>query len=345
MPEIKSPYDIVTQILFRLDPESAHRISLQALQAVSKSGLSRFFFPAQFKNPCTVMGITFPNPVGVAAGMDKNADYLEGLAACGFGFIEIGTVTPEPQDGNPRPRLFRLLADEAIINRMGFNSKGCDYVVRKLQKTTYRGILGINIGKNFKTPIADAEQDYVKVFWQVAPFASYVTLNISSPNTQSLRDLQHGELLRSLLKTMKQAQQDFHAQKNKYVPLVVKIAPDLTHEELSTLAHILLAENIDAVIATNTTLSRSGVEDSIYAHESGGLSGKPLCQRSTQVIVELQKILQDKIPIIASGGVVSAQDAQMKFSAGARLIQLYSGFVYHGPRLVAEVAKTPLRPV
>ncbi|MES2218436.1 MAG: quinone-dependent dihydroorotate dehydrogenase [Pseudomonadota bacterium] len=328
-------YDFFKNIIFRFDPETAHRLSLQALQAVHQAGLSRFL-PVPLKNPVTVMGIHFPNPVGLAAGMDKNADYLEGLAALGFGFIEVGTVTPKAQEGNAAPRLFRLIHQQAIINRMGFNNKGCDYVVDRLRRTTYRGVLGVNIGKNFSTPLANAKEDYVHVFRQVAPYASYVTLNISSPNTQALRELQKGELLQSLLQTMKQEQGEFLKQQKKYVPLVIKIAPDLTDEELKTIAEVALAEKIDGIIATNTTISRAGVEDSIHAKETGGLSGKPLTQSSTLVIQKLQKLLQNKIPIIASGGVSSAEDAQEKIAAGAKLVQLYSGLVYRGPWLVAE---------
>jgi dihydroorotate dehydrogenase len=341
-------YGFFKNILFRFDPETAHQLSLQALQAMHYSGLSRLL-PVPLKKPVTVMGIAFPNPIGLAAGMDKSGDYLEGLSALGFGFIEIGTVTPTPQNGNTLPRLFRLPHQQAIINRMGFNNKGCDYVVNKLKHTSYRGVLGVNIGKNSFTPIEHATDDYVHVFRQVAPYASYVTLNISSPNTQSLRELQHGDLLQSLLQTMKQEQQAFARQHNKYVPLVIKIAPDLSDTQLQTIAEVALVEQIDGIIATNTTLSRAGVEEAEHAAEQGGLSGKPLTEKSTEIIAKLQYLLQGRIPIIASGGVSSAADVQNKMMAGAQLVQLYSGLVYRGPWLVAEAVascnQVPLEPV
>jgi dihydroorotate dehydrogenase len=328
-------YGFFKNILFRFQPETAHYLSLQALQAAHNSGLSRLL-PIPLKLPVKLMGLTFANPVGLAAGMDKSGDYLEGLAALGFGFIEVGTVTPKPQDGNARPRLFRLPHQQAIINRMGFNNKGCDYVVNKLKHTSYRGVLGVNIGKNSFTPIEQASDDYVYVFRRVAPYASYVTLNISSPNTQSLRELQHGHMLQALLQTMKQEQQAFAAHSSKYVPLVIKIAPDLNDEELQTIAEVALAEKIDGIIATNTTLSRTGVEQSAHAAEQGGLSGKPLTEKSTAIIAKLHLLLEGKIPLIASGGVSSAEDVQNKMLAGAQLVQLYSGLVYRGPWFVAE---------
>jgi dihydroorotate dehydrogenase len=329
-------YGFFKNILFRFSPETAHYLSLKALQIAHYTGLSRRLLSVPVKWPVTLMGLTFSNPVGLAAGMDKSGDYLEELAALGFGFIEIGTVTPKPQAGNVRPRLIRLPHHEAIINRMGFNNKGCDYVVNKLKQTRYRGVLGVNIGKNFFTPIEQASDDYVYVFRRVAAYASYVTLNISSPNTRSLRELQHGDRLRSLLQIMKQEQQKFADQSNKYVPLLIKIAPDLSDSQLQTIAEAALAEKIDGIIATNTTLSRAGVEQSEHAAEPGGLSGKPLTEKSTVIIAKLHHFLKGNIPIIASGGVGSAQDVREKLKAGAQLVQLYSGLVYRGPSLVAE---------
>lgn len=334
----KTAYHFIrNHFLFRLSEETAHSVSLGALQAAYLTGLARLIFPAPLQKPLTVMGIQFPNPVGLAAGMDKNGDYIDSLASLGFGFIEIGTVTPQAQAGNPLPRLFRLPQYEAIINRMGFNNKGCDYVVNKLKHTAYRGVLGVNIGKNATTPLDKANNDYLYVFQRVAPFASYVTLNISSPNTQSLRELQHGALLQSLLSTLKQAQGDFQQQQNKYVPLVVKIAPDLSETELQAVAAVILSEKIDGVIATNTTLSRAGVEGAKYASEAGGLSGKPLTALSTEQISKLSKLLHGKVPIIASGGVNSAEDAREKMAAGAVLVQMYSGLVYGGPGMVQKI--------
>ena len=320
------------KILFHLDPEISHRIALQGLQFAYQSGLTRFYSQPAEANSCRVMGIDFPNRVGLAAGMDKNGDYIAALSSLGFGFIEIGTVTLKPQPGNATPRLFRLSEQEAIINRMGFNNKGCDYVEKKLQQTKFSGILGINIGKNVNTPLSAANNDYVELFRRLAPYASYITLNISSPNTSELRDLQHGDLLVSLLKTMKSEQ----GKLARYVPLVIKIAPDLTDEQLSMIAGIVLEQGIDGVIATNTTLSRSGVENSEFANEAGGLSGKPLLIPANDILQKLHGLLQGKIPIIASGGVMSGADAKAKLEAGASLVQVYSGLVYRGPGLVAE---------
>ena len=333
------PYHFIKKMLDRCDAETAHHVSLKSLQFIYKVGLASFFFPPLIHKPqpITVMGINFPNPIGLAAGMDKNGDYIDALATLGFGFIEIGTVTPKPQKGNTKPRLFRLISQQAIINRMGFNNKGCDYVVNKLKQTKYRGILGINIGKNSSTPIEQANNDYVHVFRQVAPYASYVTLNVSSPNTQSLRELQHGELLISLLQTMKQEQQTFFQQQKKYVPIVVKIAPDMTQQELKTFADIALHGKIDGIIATNTTISRAGMEDVPHGGEAGGLSGKPLAETATAVIKELQTLLQDRIPVIASGGVYSLEAAQQKIAAGAGLVQLYTALIYRGPAIVNEM--------
>jgi dihydroorotate dehydrogenase len=303
-------YGFFKNILFRFSPETAHYLSLKALQIAHYTGLSRRLLSVPVKWPVTLMGLTFSNPVGL--------------------------VTPKPQAGNVRPRLIRLPHHEAIINRMGFNNKGCDYVVNKLKQTRYRGVLGVNIGKNFFTPIEQASDDYVYVFRRVAAYASYVTLNISSPNTRSLRELQHGDRLRSLLQIMKQEQQKFADQSNKYVPLLIKIAPDLSDSQLQTIAEAALAEKIDGIIATNTTLSRAGVEQSEHAAEPGGLSGKPLTEKSTVIIAKLHHFLKGNIPIIASGGVGSAQDVREKLKAGAQLVQLYSGLVYRGPSLVAE---------
>jgi dihydroorotate dehydrogenase len=323
--------------LFRLPTETSHSLSLGLLQTLYRTGLNRIIFPPVKRKPVTVMGINFPNAVGLAAGMDKNGDYIEGLASLGFGFIEIGTVTPQPQTGNAAPRMFRLPQHEAIINRMGFNNKGCDYVEKNLQQTRYKGVLGVNIGKHATTPLEKAHEDYLHVFQRLAPYASYITLNISSPNTQSLRELQHGDLLSILLHTMKNAQQELLANQQKYVPLVVKIAPDLTDEELHAISKIIKAEGIDGVIATNTTVKRNAIENSDYASEAGGLSGKPLTDLSTQIIAKLHTLLEDQIPIIASGGVCSGEDASQKIAAGAVLVQLYTGLIYKGPMLVNEV--------
>jgi len=330
-------YSLLKKILFSLDPEHAHHVALKSLKWAHISGLSRFFTPISY-TPRTVMNLTFPNPIGLAAGFDKSGDYVDALGDLGFGFIEVGTVTPKPQLGNPKPRLFRLTEKEAIINRMGFNNKGMEHLARQLEKTSYRGILGINIGKNKDTPLDSAVNDYVLGFRTLWKFASYITINISSPNTPGLRDLQQDDLLSPLLSTLKQEQQSVLLNQKKYVPLVVKISPDLSLQELHSVAAVLLKEQIDGVIATNTTLYRDGVEDSPYAQESGGLSGRPLEARSTHLLAQLHTILQDKIPIIASGGVMDKNTAEAKFKAGAALVQIYSGLIYSGPEIIKNVS-------
>jgi dihydroorotate dehydrogenase len=331
-------FALLKKILFKLDPESAHGVALKGLQLAHRLGLSKFF-PSPPRSQHELMGLSFPNAVGLAAGFDKNGDYIDALAMLGFGFIEIGTITPRPQEGNPRPRLFRLTPEEAIINRLGFNNKGVEHLVKAVQKISFRGILGINIGKNRDTPLEKAVDDYLYCWRRVAPYASYITLNISSPNTPELRNLQHGNHLSSLLYSLKKEQALFAATQQKYVPLVVKLAPDLTVEELERIAEQLLAEKIDGVIATNTTLSREEILSSPYAAQAGGLSGKPLSQRSTTVIKNLYRCLEDKIPIIASGGIVSEQDALEKITAGARLVQVYTGLIYQDPWWIARLAK------
>jgi dihydroorotate dehydrogenase len=309
-------YRFIRQFLFRLNPEQSHYLSSR-----------------------TVMGLTFPNPIGLAAGLDKDADYVDALAELGFGFIEIGTVVPKPQIGNPKPRLFRLVQEEAIINRMGFNSKGVEYVVNQLEKIRYRGILGINIGKNKDTPLDKAVDDYLIGFRALWKFASYITINISSPNTAGLRDLQQQAALTSLLTALKQEQKIIADKEKKYIPLVVKISPDLSSEELSDIAAVLLQQKIDGVIAANTTITRGGVENSIYAKETGGLSGQPLDARNTDVITQLHTLLQNRIPIIAAGGIMDEKSARAKLAAGAQLLQIYTGFIYKGPAFIQDLAK------
>jgi len=331
-------YALLKKILFRLDPETAHYLALKSLKLMTNLRLSQLF-PKVPPLPRTVMGLNFPNPIGLAAGFDKNGDYLDALATLGFGFLEIGTITPRPQEGNPRPRLFRLTEQEAIINRLGFNNKGVAHLVEQLQKKRFQGILGINLGKNKDTALEKAADDYLYSFRLVAPYASYVTINISSPNTPELRNLQHGDLLRELLRSLKKEQAQFLETTKKYVPLVVKIAPDLSTEELELIAESLLSEKIDGVIATNTTLNREGLENLPEATQAGGLSGKPLSKRSTELIKNLYKLLGAQIPIIASGGVISEKDAQEKINAGAVLVQVYSGLIYQGPWWIAQLVK------
>jgi dihydroorotate dehydrogenase len=331
-------YRWLKKILFRLNPETAHALTLNGLALLEKLKLTKLL-PLPAAESHEVMGLSFPNRIGLAAGMDKNGDYIDALAALGFGFIEVGTVTPKPQHGNPRPRLFRLPEQEAIINRMGFNNKGVDYLVQRLQQTKFKGVLGVNLGKGRDTPIEHAADDYLYGLHQVWPYASYVTINISSPNTENLRQLQQIDLLRDLLRALKSAQALYSQQSGKYVPLVVKIAPDLAAEQVTQMAELFLAEKIDAVIATNTTLSRDGVEGSVWAQESGGLSGKPLFTPSTTIVQQLHSVLADKIPIIACGGIMTVEDAQAKFAAGASLLQIYSGLIYRGPGLIRELRK------
>jgi dihydroorotate dehydrogenase len=285
------------------------------------------------------MGIDFPNPVGLAAGLDKNARVIDGMAALGFGFIEVGTVTPLPQPGNPKPRLFRLPEVQGIVNRFGFNNLGVDQLLRNVEAAKYRGVLGINIGKNFATPMENAVDDYLICLRKVYSHASYVTVNISSPNTKNLRALQEKEALSSLLQSLKQEQTKLADRHGKYVPVVLKIAPDLSLEQIHEIADLLMAHKIDGVIASNTTLSRDAVQGLKHADQAGGLSGAPVREKSTWVIRELAQRLQGSLPIIGVGGISSGDDALAKMAAGADLVQLYSGLIYQGPGLVHEVCR------
>jgi len=322
-------------LLFTLPPETAHSLALNTLKFLYK-----FKFNKQISyKPCTVMGLYFPNPVGLAAGLDKNAEYIDCLAGLGFGFIEVGTVTPEAQPGNPKPRLFRLGKNQAIINRMGFNNHGIDRLLKNVKAAKFKGILGINIGKNFNTPIEEAIDDYLIGLEKAYPFADYITVNISSPNTPGLRQLQQADQLDSMLKALKAAQQELASKHNKYVPLVVKIAPDLTEQEVKDIANTLLASKIDGVIATNTTLSRDNLIPETHINKTGGLSGSPLSTKSTEIIKQLNAILKAKIPIIAVGGIMTATDAEAKLEAGASLVQIYTGLIYKGPKLIDEIKK------
>jgi dihydroorotate dehydrogenase len=337
--EVLAAYPLLRSALFRLDPETAHHTTLQLLNFLHATGLGSLVAERIPDEPRIVMGLNFRNPVGLAAGLDKNGDCIDGLAAAGFGFIEIGTVTPLPQPGNPKPRLFRLPQASAIINRMGFNNNGVDKLIENVKRAEYRGILGINIGKNAVTPIEKAADDYLTCLRKVYPYASYVTVNISSPNTKNLRDLQSEDALDALLRALKQEQQQLSDKHGKYVPLVVKIAPDLDGEQLKQIARLLIVHHIDGVIATNTTLSREGVEGMTHSGEAGGLSGAPLCKRSTAVIRQLAAELQGALPVIGVGGVLKGEDAAEKLRAGASLVQVYSGLVYRGPELVVECCK------
>lgn len=332
-------YPLARVFLFRLSPENAHVISLKLLDIAHMLGLSRLLFGKRVQAPVKVMGIEFPNAVGLAAGMDKDAEHIDGFADCGFGFVEVGTVTPRPQPGNPGPRLFRLVSDHAIINRMGFNNKGVDYLVDRVSASKRNCIVGINIGKNRDTALENAVDDYVSAYEKVYALADYVAINISSPNTPGLRDLQHGEELERLLSTLKQQQQHLSDSHGKYIPLLVKIAPDLTDEEVSGLANTLLKHSIDGVIATNTSNDRPELSNAGLAQEQGGLSGLPIRDKSDHVLEQLCTTLQGRLPVIAVGGIMSADDAVRKIELGASLVQVYTGFIYKGPALITSIAR------
>ena len=340
MPD-KLLYALARPVLFSMDAEDAHHFTLPALRRAATLGLTRLMSkPAA--DPRTVMGISFPNPVGLAAGLDKDGAYIDGLAALGFGSIEIGTVTPRAQAGNPKPRMFRLPAANAIINRMGFNNGGVDAFVSNVQASRFyqdkQGVLGLNIGKNADTPIEKAAEDYLHCLSKVYPYASYVTVNISSPNTKNLRQLQGASELDALLSQLKDAQQRLADQHKRYVPITLKIAPDIDDEQVKNIAEALLRHKIDGVIATNTTITRDAVKDLPYGAEAGGLSGAPVFELSNQVVKALRAELGDALPIIGVGGILSGADAAAKMAAGASLVQLYSGLIYRGPALVRECA-------
>ena len=331
-------YSLLRPLLFKLDPETSHHATLAALQIAYRMGLSPLIVKQVEPDPRTVMGLSFPNPVGLAAGLDKNGAYIDALAALGFGFIEVGTVTPRPQLGNPKPRLFRLPEALAIINRMGFNNLGVDVLIANVKRARYRGILGINIGKNADTPIASAADDYLIGLRKVYAHASYVAINISSPNTKNLRQLQGMDELNALLSQLKAEQEKLAELHGKYVPLTVKIAPDLDHEQVQQIANLLMRHRIDGVIATNTTLSREGVEHLPQHSEAGGLSGAPVRRKSTLVIRQLAAELQNELPIIGVGGILNGADAVEKIQAGAALVQIYSGLIYQGTDLLVQCA-------
>ncbi len=342
-------YRLARPLLFQLDPERSHQGALRFLDLARRFGFAGAIAGATGPSPHHLMGLEFPNPVGLAAGLDKNGEHIDSLAALGFGFIEVGTVTPRPQPGNPAPRLFRIPEARAIVNRMGFNNDGVERLLDNVARARYRGILGINIGKNFDTPIERAAEDYLYCLRKVHAAASYVAVNISSPNTANLRQLQQSEQLDRLLGILTEENRKLAARHGKTVPLAVKVAPDLTAEEIGQMSAAFVRHGVDAVIATNTTLSRAGVEGLANSEQAGGLSGAPLKARSTAVLRELARSLDDRIPIIAVGGVFSATDAREKLDAGASLLQLYSGLIYEGPglarRIVADLALKAMNPL
>ena len=327
------------KILTLLNPELAHNLTINILSKTGASPLSFFYRQHAEFSPVEVMGLQFRNRVGLAAGFDKNGEAIDAFEAMGFGFVEVGTVTPKAQPGNTKPRLFRLKKSKAVINRLGFNNKGVDNLVSNLKARKSKIPVGVNIGKNKSTPIEHAQKDYIFCMEKVYEHASYITINISSPNTKNLRSMQSGALLDDLLGSLKEKQQSLTNSEGRYVPLVLKIAPDLTKEEVGLIAEALLNYEFDGVVATNTTVDRSSIMHEKNAYQEGGLSGAPLCQKSTEVITLLNEYLGDKVPIIGVGGITSVIDGKQKLEAGAQLLQLYTGFIYEGLPLIKDLAK------
>lgn len=333
-------YSLASPLLFQFDAEASHDFTLKTLKTAERLGALKLFPPPPACRPRQVMGITFSNPVGLAAGLDKNAAVIDGMAALGFGFIEVGTVTPRPQPGNPKPRLFRVREAQGIVNRFGFNNLGVDNLIDNVKATKYKGVLGINIGKNFDTPMENAVDDYLICMRKVYEYTSYITVNISSPNTKNLRALQEKDALSNLLATLKLEQTKLANQYGKYVPVALKIAPDLELEQINEIADLLMEHKIDGVIATNTTVARDMVQGMEHSEEAGGLSGAPVREKSTLVVRQLSQRLQGALPIIGVGGILSGADAVEKIAAGADLVQVYSGLIYKGPKLVHEICKS-----
>lgn len=335
-------YQLFRKGIFQMDAENAHNFTIQCLKLAGnplfQPILKSLLHPPKGTEK-TLMGVRFPNPIGLAAGADKNGDAIDGFGALGFGFIEVGTVTPLAQEGNAKPRQFRLIEAEGIINRNGFNNNGIDYLIENVKKARYRGVIGINIGKNKQTPLEKGKDDYIFCLNKAYNYAGYITVNISSPNTPDLRQLQYGDYFDDLLQSIKARQAILAEQYNKYVPIAVKIAPDLSESELVQIADTLLRHKMDGVIATNTTISRDTVVGLKNAEQQGGLSGKPLQQKSTAIIKRLHQELKGQIPIIGSGGIDGVQNAQEKIAAGAQLLQVYSGLIYHGPKLIKELVQ------
>ncbi len=332
-------YSLARKLLFTLSGEAAHQVALEGLDAAARLRLLKPLVADRLEAPVTDVGLEFPNAVGLAAGLDKNADHLFSLDQLGFGFIEVGTVTPRPQPGNPKPRLFRIPEQEAIINRMGFNNKGLDHLIQQVKKQPINGLLGINLGKNLTTPVEEAVNDYLLGLEGVYELADYVTVNISSPNTPGLRNLQYGDALKDLLQPLKEAQARLADTHQRYVPLMVKVAPDMNEEELLSLAATLRQLKLDGVIATNTTLDKSAVAGLRYSEEAGGLSGRPLTEKACEITRQLADALEGDLPIIGVGGIFSAQDAVERIQAGASLVQIYTGFIYRGPSLISQCAE------
>jgi dihydroorotate dehydrogenase len=336
------PYSLARPFLFGLDPETAHELTLGSLARVQKTPLKWAYCNSFVQDPVELAGLKFPNRVGLAAGLDKNARYIDGLGGMGFGFIEVGTVTPKAQPGNPKPRMFRLPQADALINRLGFNNDGLEAFIGNVKRSTFRAqgrLLGLNIGKNATTPIDKATSDYVVCLEGVYPHADYVTVNISSPNTQNLRSLQTDEALDGLLSALARQRAELAQQHGRRVPMFLKIAPDLDEAQVQAIARALRQHGMDGVIATNTTISRDAVKGLPHAEETGGLSGAPVREMSNRVIAQLRAALGPAFPIIGVGGIMSAQDAVDKIQAGADVVQIYTGLIYRGPQLVDDVAR------
>ncbi|MEX2365038.1 MAG: quinone-dependent dihydroorotate dehydrogenase [Pseudohongiellaceae bacterium] len=331
-------YRVIRFFLFLLPAELSHHLGLKGLKLVHRLGLGKLFAARLGETPLTVMGLQFPNPVGLAAGLDKNGDYVDALGALGFGFIELGTVTPRPQPGNAAPRLFRLVGQEALINRMGFNNKGVVHLVERLKTRKYKGIVGVNIGKNFSTPVENALDDYLYCLRAVFPVADYIVVNLSSPNTPGLRSLQFGEQLENLLAALTAEQARLQKKLGRRVPLLLKIAPDLQIAEIHNIAETVNKFSLAGVVATNTTTSREGIGHTKLSQEAGGLSGRPLLEKSSQVLAELESKLAPEVALIGVGGIMDEDGARMKAAAGADLVQIYSGFVFKGPALIRAAA-------
>ncbi|MBF6023545.1 quinone-dependent dihydroorotate dehydrogenase [Lysobacter niastensis] len=337
-------YGLARPFLFTLDAETAHGLGLQAMEVAYRAGLNPLLSRRPTPLPTKAFGLTFPNPVGLAAGLDKNGAHIDALLSLGFGFVEVGTITPRPQEGNPKPRMFRLPEHEAVINRLGFNNEGVDVLVRNVERAQRKGgLLGINIGKNKDTPNDSAERDYLICMERVYPLADYITVNISSPNTAGLRELQEEQALRRLVGTLREAQEKLGARHGRRVPMLVKIAPDLSDNDVEAAARVLSDLQVDGVIATNTTIARTGVENSPLAGEQGGLSGRPLMTQATAVLRMMRTRLPESIPMIGVGGILSGADAVTKMAAGATMVQCYSGLVYRGPALIDECVEAMRR--
>ena len=332
-------YSILRNLLFCLPAEASHNFALTAMTVSQKLHLSGLLAADTegLATTKTVMGIEFPHIVGLAAGLDKNADHVDALDALGLGFLELGTLTPRPQPGNPKPRMYRLASEQAIINRMGFNNKGIDHALENIRRRRGKGVLGINIGKNFDTPVDQANDDYLIGLQKSYEFADYITINISSPNTPGLRTLQFGDELNSLLDALKEEQAKLEKEHGRYVPIAVKLAPDLSDAEISSCCASIKGRDIDGLIATNTTLDHSAVAKHRFGSEAGGLSGAPLTDLACEVIAKIRSEIGEGFPIIGVGGIMNGEQAAARLDAGADLLQIYSGFIYSGPGLIRDI--------